>query len=237
MKIDRSAFLLFTVAIAAGACVVNPPPQDPQNPQTASTTDPNAPAIAPVPGATGSATNPGLQSARRGLREGPGAPSTEAADAGTPTTPPPTPPPATQCLDNGAASAGDCAAVASCAAAKTKCENYKTLFKPKVAANAVACLNTHAANVCSNSVLHDCQTNALKSACVEQQVVQACGMLASNCKETVDSCSTIVSGLNDAGRQKVLTYCAGEGCKNGLAACVDAMTGPAVEGGADAKKK
>jgi hypothetical protein len=235
MKIDRSAFLLLTVAIAGGACVVNQPAQDPQNPNT-TTTDPNAPAVAPVPGNTGTPSTAGLNAPKRGLRGpgDPGSPSTEVVDAGTPPATPPTPP--AQCLDNAAATPGDCAAVASCAAAKTKCEAYKTLFKPKVAANAVACLNSHAANVCSNTVLHDCQTNALKAACLESQVVQACGMLAGNCHETADSCAAIVSGLNDAGRQKVLTYCAGEGCKNGLAACVDAMTGPAVEGG-EAKKK
>jgi hypothetical protein len=233
MKIDRSAFLLLTVAIAGGACVINQPAQDPQTPAN----DPNAPPVAPMPNASGAPgqTNPGLQSARRGLREGPNAPAPSnegTVDAGTP----PTPPPATSCLDNAAATPGDCAAFASCAGAKTKCESYKSLFKPKVAANAVACLQSNAANVCSNSVLKDCQTNALKAACTDQQVVQACSMLASNCKETVDSCAAIVSGLNDTGRQKVLTYCAGEGCKNGLGACVDAMTGPAVEG-ADAKRK
>jgi hypothetical protein len=205
MKIDRALFLAATGALASGCVIQSTPAQNPP-----------APAPAPVAASPTPAPTPGRTvGARAGI----------AALSKSSTTPP-----TTACLDNEAAAIGDCAAMqapaASCsgfAFPQTKCNAYKAYFKPKVAAQAVTCLQGLSSQaVCDATQTYTCGTNALRAACPDANLAQLCQTASSACHETAENCVNYLSGLNDAGRQKVAA-CVAQGCTAGLYSCIEGL--------------
>ena len=231
MKMDKSLFLLLTGTIAGvgTACVIHNVP-DPATappattaPTSTTAAGPTAPATTPpAPG-----VDPGARRVTPGqIRSIRGA-GGDSADGGAPP-----PPPAAACLDDSAPATGDCGTIAdkSCTWASKRCTAYKTFLKGKVASNAIAC-TVAASNACSGTATADCGRSAMKAACPDTSVAQACSTLATKCKDTADNCTAAFSALNSAGQQKALVYCAGEGgCTSGVAACVEAALFPAAEG-------
>jgi hypothetical protein len=220
MKIDRSPSLAFFAAlVAAAGChvYVNEPAQSP------STTPSPAPAPAPAPAPQGAA--PGAKVAPLKLHTAGGA--TPAPSGMTPA-PAPAPAPAA-CLDTGATTVGDCAAIAvpaGCTAAPTiqqKCNAFKTYFSPKVAAAAVSCLAAlPASQACDATHTSACARTALAQACPAAALGQLCQIAATPCKTTATDCTATLSGLSDQGQQAV-AQCVAQGCTAGLAACIDAL--------------
>jgi hypothetical protein len=189
-----------------------PPPPSPSAAAPASPAAPSAPAPAPVPAKT-------LQMHLGGSSAAPGTP-----------TPAPGPAPAAACLDQGAATAGDCTAIkapiGSCpafTALQQKCAAYKNNFDPKVGAAAVSCLSgLNATQLCDATQPLACARAALAQACGDPSVAQLCQIAATPCKSTAADCTTLLSGLNSQGQQAV-AQCVAQGCGSGLAGCVDGL--------------
>lgn len=213
MKIDRFLVLrvlrLLLVTGVAGCHVYVDEPA--KNPQTAAAT-PAAPTVkpAPAPAAPVKVVPLKLHSA------------TPASGV--------TPPPAPACLDTGAATAGDCAALqgpSGCAPAPTplqKCTAYKAYFQPKVAAAAVSCMTgLSGTQECDATQTSACGKTALARACPDPSVAQLCQIAASPCKTTATDCAATISGLNDQGKQMV-AQCVATGCAAGLSACIDGLS-------------
>ena len=138
-------------------------------------------------------------------------------------------PTAPTCLDTGAATVGDCAAVqapATCASAPSpqqKCNAYKNNFIPKVAALTVACMRgLNSAQVCDTTSISTCARTALSQACPAPAVAQLCTIAATPCKTTTADCTSVLSGLSDQGQQTV-AQCVAQGCAAGLSACIDGL--------------
>jgi hypothetical protein len=146
--------------------------------------------------------------------------------------PPPTPADARTgtCLDELAAPRADCALVrapdASCAPFPfplQKCAAYQAYFDPKIAAVAVACLaGLSSRQLCDPTQIDACGTNALSEACEDPTVGQLCAIAATSCKTTSIECSSIVSGLNDQGKELV-AKCIAKGCQASLYSCVEGL--------------
>ena len=137
--------------------------------------------------------------------------------------------PAAACLDTGAATAGDCAAMqpaTACPAAPTplqKCNAYKTYFAPKVAAAAVSCLTAlSSAQVCDPTQVSACGRGALAQACPAPGVAQLCQIAAGPCKTSAADCTAVISGLDEQGQQAI-AQCVAQGCAAGLSACIDGL--------------
>jgi hypothetical protein len=104
-----------------------------------------------------------------------------------------------------------------------QCEAYKRYFKPKIAERAVACVvaqtRKQAADGCRT---YQCGDEALKSACLDPSVDNACLTIARRCNTSLDECRGLLSGMNDAGRRKIAA-CAARGCPYGLWSCVEGI--------------
>jgi hypothetical protein len=152
------------------------------------------------------------------------------SDAPAPVGSPPAAPPPPSCLGNGAAAIGDCNAMqppdATCAAspaAKQKCSAYKANFTPQVAAAAVACMTVLSSRqVCDAAQWDSCARSSLAQACPDGSVAQLCSIAASPCKTSAGDCTSMLSGLNDQGRQRV-AQCIAQGCSAGLYPCVQGL--------------
>jgi hypothetical protein len=232
MKVDRSLFLVLTGTLA-GAChiyVDEPPPQTAATPPppTANQSPPST-AVPPPP--------PQPQ---------PGSPAQPQTPAPLPQTPSPpqrtipihlhggsSPAPApgqTACLDANASTVPDCAAMKapdpSCAPfpfPQQRCATYKSYFDPKVAAVAVSCMNALSSKqVCDGSQTYNCGKAALAQACPDSTVGQLCAIAATSCKSTPAECTSLLSGLNDQGKQQV-AQCVAQGCTGGLYSCIEGL--------------
>ncbi|HLK37055.1 MAG TPA: hypothetical protein VKU41_09925 [Polyangiaceae bacterium] len=209
------------------------PPQAPQTaagPQPPGPTPPPTPAPvtpAPPPATPGQPAQP-TKVVPMHFGHGGAAP----APTPTPTAPPgPAPAPAGACLDNGAATVGDCGTVqsppSSCTApqpsAQQKCNAYKTYFDPKVAAATVTCLaGLSSAQLCDGTQATACAKAALTQTCADSSVAQLCQIAANSCKATAADCTSILSGLNAQG-QTAVAQCVAQGCAGGLMGCVDGL--------------
>ena len=218
MKIVRSALFLalpagvLLVSIAACQVIVDEPAKNPH------------PAPPPPPTAANQAA-PAAPAAPKEVKVAPmhlhgpqGAPSGGGSVA-----------PAAACLDTGAATVGDCAAMqasTACSTAPTpvqKCNAYKTYFAPKVAAATVACLTgLSSTQVCDPNQVSGCAHAALAQACPAPAVAQLCQIAAGPCKTTASDCTSALSGLDDQGQQAV-AQCVAQGCSTGLLACIDGL--------------
>ncbi len=216
MKIDRSVLVTASavgVLAVLSACqiVVDEPPKHP------------APAPPPPPAAAAGQVAPApapkeVKVAPMHLH-GPGAAPAGGGAA----------PPGAACLDTGAATPGDCAAMqpaTACAAAPTplqKCNAYKTYFGPKVAASAVSCVTAlTSAQLCDGTSVSACGKAALAQACPAPGVAQLCQIAAGPCKTSAADCTGIISGLGDQGQQAI-AQCVAQGCSAGLSGCIDGL--------------
>jgi hypothetical protein len=103
------------------------------------------------------------------------------------------------------------------------CEAYKAYFKPKIAERAVACVvGQSGAQLGDGCRTYQCGDEALKGACLDPTADPACWAVAKSCNTSLDECRGLLSGMNDAGRQKILA-CALSGCRFGLWSCVEGI--------------
>ena len=103
------------------------------------------------------------------------------------------------------------------------CEDYKAYFKPKIAERAVACvLARSGAQLQDGCRTYQCGDEALKGACLDPLADPPCWAISRSCSTTMDECRGLLSGMNAAGRQKVLA-CATAGCRFGLWSCVEGI--------------
>ena len=103
------------------------------------------------------------------------------------------------------------------------CEEYKLSFKPKIAERAVACVVAQAgAQLGDGCRTYQCGDEALQGACLDPTADLACLAVAKSCNTSVDECRGLLSGMSDAGRQKMLA-CAMAGCRFGLWSCVEGL--------------
>jgi hypothetical protein len=127
--------------------------------------------------------------------------------------------------DDGRGSPGDCRK-ADCRRTPficQHCEDYKAYFKPKIAERAVACVVSQTgAQLQDGCRTYACGDEALKGACLDPLADPACWAISRACTTTLDECRGLLSGMNDAGRQKVLA-CAMSGCRYGLWSCVEGL--------------
>jgi hypothetical protein len=112
---------------------------------------------------------------------------------------------------------------AGCTYAQQKCAAYKEYFDPKVATSALTCMGSLGAGVCDNAAMNTCGRNALTKACADSSLGPLCDVAATSCKASQADCSSLLSGLNDDGKEKVAS-CIAKGCAGGLSACVDSLT-------------
>jgi len=191
------------------------------------------------PGAAVLATGPGAAAASTSA---PGAPP---ATTSMPTSAPtsgPTDTPATLaaaataptvCLDENPTPVPDCSAVhapdGSCAPfpfAQQKCQTYKAYFDPKVAAFAVSCMVALSSKqLCDPTPIDNCGRAALSQACQDPAVGQLCSIAAGPCKATPTECESLLSGLNDQGKE-LAAQCVARGCQSGLLGCVEGLAAP-----------
>jgi hypothetical protein len=106
--------------------------------------------------------------------------------------------------------------------AQQKCAAYKQYFDSKVASDALACLGTLGSKVCDQSAANACGRTSLAKACVDRSLSALCGIATTKCNASTADCTSLLSGLNDDGKEKVAACIAG-GCANGLPACVDGL--------------
>jgi hypothetical protein len=231
MKIDRSLFLVLTGTLAGGCHIyVDEParPAPPPPPAPTAQVAPGAPA-APAPPAAPAAAKPAPKPIPVVLHGG----THGATPAPAPTTPAPAPAPTpapAACLDGNVTTVPDCAGMkapdTTCAPfpfPQQKCAVYKTYFSPKVAASAVSCMNALSSKqVCDATYAYNCGKTALAQACPDNEVSQLCGIAATSCKSTSAECTSLLSGLNDQGKQKV-AQCVASGCQAGLYSCIEGL--------------
>jgi hypothetical protein len=228
MTMNRFAFVVVTASVGA-ACEVYVGSKTPQNatgaqpPGTATATAAATAAASPAP--------PPLKPTSLHFGQGGAAnPAPPAAPSGTAA---PAPAPVTDgrsCLDTGATSVGDCAAMQapdpSCSPSATsqqKCNTYKTYFDAKVAAAAISCVAGLTGKLaCDPLQTSNCAKSALAQACPDPSVAQLCQIAASSCKTTATDCTSMLSGLNPQGQQAV-AMCVAKGCQTGLYACIDGL--------------
>jgi hypothetical protein len=103
------------------------------------------------------------------------------------------------------------------------CEEYRRFFKPKIAERAVACVVAQSgAQLGDGCRTYQCGDEALGGACLDTAADPTCAVVARSCSTSVDECRGMLSGMNDAGRQKILA-CAQAGCRFGLWSCVEGL--------------
>jgi hypothetical protein len=152
------------------------------------------------------------------------APPTPNPNAGTTTLALNSGPAGSTCFDTAASPVADCAQMhtaAGCTYTQQKCAAYKAYFDPKVAAAAVTCLGS-IAQKCDTGATNACGRLALNKACPDSTLTDLCQIAATSCKSAQADCTSLLSGLNDDGKEKVAS-CIAKGCAAGLGACVDAL--------------
>jgi hypothetical protein len=103
------------------------------------------------------------------------------------------------------------------------CEDYKAYFKPKIAERAVACVVAQSgAQLQDGCRTYQCGDEALGSACIDPLADPACWVVSRSCNASMDECRALLSGMNDAGLQKIVA-CAMSGCRYGLWSCVEGL--------------
>jgi hypothetical protein len=249
MRIHRESFL-FAVAAIAGGCGATstpsttpaqvtiaqesaPPPAESSTPNmtsaTPTTTATSAPVASGSPVAEGSdGPAPTVEGGPAPTQEGYSGPTGEGSGGGmqpqcreTTAVTRPSPP-----LCNDALGAADDCRKAFCRELPFVCDQcnaYKRYFKPRVAERAVACVigqtERQAQDGCQT---YRCGDRALKAACLDSTTDAMCVGIARACKVSVDDCRGMLSGMNDAGRQK-MAMCAVQGCPYGLWSCVEGI--------------
>ena len=104
-----------------------------------------------------------------------------------------------------------------------KCESYKKHFKPKVAERAVNCVISQTKEELRDGCgTYACGDLALKSACPDAAAQSLCQTVAQQCGGPLHECTSLLSGMNAAGRAKV-SACAARGCQFGLWSCIEGM--------------
>jgi hypothetical protein len=97
-------------------------------------------------------------------------------------------------------------------------------LSPKVSAAAVACMTgLSSKQACDASQSDDCAKAALAQACPDSTVAQLCAVALTACKTSAGDCTSMLSGLNDQGKQQV-AQCVAQGCSAGLYACIQGLT-------------
>jgi hypothetical protein len=228
MKVDRSLFLLLTGVLAGGCHIyvdepgprtANAPPPPPSPNQA---TPPTPPAPAPPPPQPGAPAQP-QQRVTNVIPVHLGHSGGTPASGGTT-------PPAGACLDANATAVPDCGTMKAPDSTCTpfpfpqqKCTAYKTYFVPKVAAQAISCMTSLSSKqVCDATQTYGCGKAALAQACPDPAVGQLCTIAAGACKSTPADCASLISGLNDQGKQQV-AQCIAQGCQAGLYSCVEGL--------------
>jgi len=231
MTIHRPIFLVATSALAVAACQVYVGNDKPKSPTaaTAPTTgqpSPATPALHPLPAQGGAASPPPVRPIAVNLGHfGDG--RTVAPPAGGGSTPSPTP---SGCLDANATTVPACSSVpaadSSCSTntvPQQKCTAYTANFDPKVAAAAISCMSSMSSKqLCDATQATNCAHTALAQACPDATVAQLCGIAATSCHASATDCTSMLSGLNDQGKQQI-AQCIAQGCSGGLQACIDAL--------------
>jgi hypothetical protein len=129
--------------------------------------------------------------------------------------------------DDSQGTPGDCAKImSSCGEGSglTVCNNAKSIFKPKIAEAAVACM-LPADCAGSSSLYHNCAMNALAAACPDATADATCATWVSMCAgvgATSEGCHAALDGLTAAARKDVVLNCT---CAAGLDACVQLKLG------------
>lgn len=230
MKIDRTAFLVLTAAIATAGCEVivehpeaktpgqpTPPPPKPPAPHVAQNNATPTPAkpVTPTP-----------QRPRVILTPAHVNPPPTPTPTPTPTPPTPTPAPAA-CLDSSTTAAVTCATTCSSNPFMAqRCAVYAADFDAKVGATAIACMNgLTGAKACDSQAAYDCGKAALGQACSDSTVAALCQIASTPCKVAQNDCVTMLSGLNAAGQDAVAS-CVAKGCSAGagLYSCIEGLT-------------
>jgi hypothetical protein len=120
----------------------------------------------------------------------------------------------------------------TCAPSKTaqmKCAAYKTYFTPRVGAAAVACMIALSSKQACDALQTDnCGKSALVQACPDASVAQLCAVAASSCKSAAAECTSMLSGLNDQGKQLV-AQCVAQGCTAGLYGCIQGLASSSAQ--------
>jgi hypothetical protein len=234
MRVDRKTFLVTVAALAAGCGNSNQGdktivaiPAQPSATPVASSPAPSAPATEGRPPAP---VNEGGLAARpspteegelpapdaEGIATGPWVPQCRAKPAPRPS--------GAQCADD-RGTPGDCKRLGCAPGAWecSRCEDYKKYFRPKIAERAVACMLSKRDK--SGCGPYRCGDEALRGACLDSSVDAMCATVARKCKTTVDECRGMLSGMNAAGRGKMVA-CANQGSCNGatgLWSCVEGL--------------
>lgn len=105
---------------------------------------------------------------------------------------------------------------------KSECPTLATLFKPRVAAAAIECLNKRSGtkDICEFNVSSICAYEALGSACKDPAVTPLCDKVLARCgtgkgrynKMSRESCEAGVSGVADSKRARFVA-CITESCR------------------------
>lgn len=229
MTIGRPIFFVATSALAVAACqvYVGSEPLKTATAQPAPAVHQPAPATTawhpPAQGSTAGTTPVRPIPVHLGHFGGGSAP----AQSGLGSTPSPTP---SGCLDGNATTVPACsslpAADSSCSSntvPQQKCATYIAYFDPKVAAAAISCMGSMSSKqLCDATQATNCAHTALAQACPDATVSQLCGIAATSCHASTSDCTSMLSGLNDQGKQQV-AQCIAQGCNGGLQACIDAL--------------
>jgi len=108
--------------------------------------------------------------------------------------------------------------------AAMRCADFKKTMKPKVAQNAVACLNKLTAGErCDPKRVELCAHNALMNACDDaeaESVTKSCDAITTVCTgSSKNECTMAMSGLKEIGRE-AMTDCAKKHCNDkGILGC------------------
>lgn len=242
MRIDREQFLVVVAALATGGVVTTAcgtaqtPPADDPRPATPEVQrgGPAQSVVIPPPAAPTAVVTPT---------------ATATATATAPDVPPPQPAPQPAAsskppnpYDGTPVTAQSCSpalnatgAVPKCALkppgpscesfddTKSECPKLATLFKPRVAAAAIECLNKRSGtkDVCEFNVSSICAYEALGSACRDPAVTPLCDKVIARCgtagkgrynKMSRESCEAGVSGVADGKRARFVA-CITESCR------------------------
>lgn len=237
MQIDRSLFLFFTGAIAAGACQKQP--ETPENVIVVPTATASAVPIASGP--------PMWTDPKPAQKPPPSPPSEEGMDDEDDDDPlgeggmGPAPrsvcghtsvrfdPTRSGCNDAMGAPAA-CANMMTPAGCgtfpfpRTKCDAYRAAFKPKIAERAVACaLRLTGREVCDACNTYRCGYEALMSACLDPTADTDCQQILASCKQlAMSECRAYLSGMNPIGRRKMV-QCVTGSCGRGFYSCAEGV--------------
>ncbi|MDP9151472.1 MAG: hypothetical protein M3O36_16250 [Myxococcota bacterium] len=222
MKIKRSVLLALAPFVGSACHVYASTEYPPPPPAPRTQVAPPPPPTATAGPASPTITTVHLQGAPAPSPPATPVPATVAIPAGAPTAP--------ACADSGAGPVPDCGALraadplcSSSALPQQRCNAYRAYFNPKVAAIAVSCTAALSSQqLCDAARVYDCGRTALAQACPDSSVAQLCGIAATACKSSAGDCTTMISGLNDQGKQRV-AQCVAQGCAAGLSSCVDGL--------------